>query len=484
MKARLVLALFVLASIGLTQDPKPPTLQVFSAKTGTVRRTMDSTGTLVPANAAAIRLDLKVYDARSGLRLIEVLDHGTFVNEGDVIARIDPTAIDRMLKRDRMSLDRTELDMRHAEEKERMQAEQEAEQLQKAETDAARAEKKLKGYREHEMKFTEESERLSKQARRNRVDDQKDELEQLEKMYGEDELVDATEEIVIKRSRRNFARSTASQDLGERRRKYTKEWYYHWSEEDLVRNAKVRGASLARLRRSQEMSRERRSMEMEHKRFGLARQRERFADLQKDREQFVVRAPRGGILLHGEADAVPAAMTWKRGATVRNRAIILSVAGQRAYKAVTKIAEKDVLSIPAGAAVEVAALLAPKRKMMGRLQVEYLPKKGGMFDATVTLAKQELRLRPGLSAKVIIVLEEERDAVTVPSGCVIDKGGKKWVMAGAAKDGPFVKREVTVGVSNGKRTAIRSGLKNGEFVQQQRQPARPASPAPARMRKK
>ena len=69
------------------------------------------------------------------------------------------------------------------------------------EKDAEWAARKLSAYLEKEKAFKLEEFRLRSQSRQHNLEDQRDELEQLEQMYREDELVDATEEIVLKRQR-------------------------------------------------------------------------------------------------------------------------------------------------------------------------------------------------------------------------------------------------------------------------------------------
>ncbi len=472
MRYRLILALLLATAVGHSEDTLPagdkaameaPPVGLKVTK-GTVREVVKKTGRLVPAESAEIQLDLSVFDPRQGLRLTEVSPNGTFVNKGDVIARLHTKAIDAQLEREKMSLDRAELALRHAEAKQELQGQSDAEQLERAESDAARSAKRLEGYREHEKKFNDESERLTVQARGNRVKDQQAELEQLERMYGEDELVDATEEIVIHRSRRDFARSKASQDLTERRRVYQKKWYYHWREEDHERAARFSAASLARTRRSQAMSRERRSMDLDHQRHNLKRQRERLGDLKRDRAQFVVRAPQGGILLHGAADDVPLSSEHKVGQTVRVRSTLFSVAGDKSYRAALELTESDLLKIKAGTAVQVTPTLLPDRTMVGRLEIEYLPKRGGKFEASVRLAKNEMRLRPGLTANCEIVLAEDLEAVRVLRTFVVERDGKHWVKVGATSAGPFELREVSIGANDGTFTAVRAGLAEGEYV--------------------
>jgi len=470
MKLRLAILVCLLASLGLSQEgtvipagKTEPSQRSIAAWKGTIRTTVERDGTFVPSEAAEIKLDLKAYTGRVTLRIVEILPHGSFVNQGDVIARLDTEDIEKRIEADRMALDSAEMSMRHTEASNREKAAQAAEALAKSQRAAERAAKKLRGYREHEKKYNEENERLNVQYRQHRLEDQKDELDQLEKMYGEDELVDATEEIVLKRSRRNYARSVANNDLSEKRRVYDKEWYRQWREEDYETDVMNQAASHRRLLESQQRSRERTAADMQRKRYDLEQQRQKFADLQRDLEQFVIRAPRRGILLHGEADAAP----WNRyekDSTLSNRKIFATVADPKKFRVKTTIAEKDILRLKTGVAAEIVPTAAPDLKLVGRLEVEFLPMKGGLFEATVHIGKGNIRVRPGFTCKVNVIVEEERDVVLIPKTALVEREGGKVVRCAKVEGGPFVERQVVTGLSDGKNIAIRDGLAEGEFV--------------------
>jgi len=453
---------FLLASTALALGEQPP--RPVAVRRGTVRKTIQGSGVFIPAEAAAIKLDLAIY--RGELRIAEVAEHGSLVNEGDAILRLVSKPIERQLESDRRSLDRAERSLRQAEESARMAAEKEAEALEKAEIDAARAAKQLRGYREREKAFIEEAERITAQGRKYRLEDQADELKELEKMYTEDELVDATEEIVLKRSRRNFARSKASNELAEKRRLFNKEWYFPWREEDLDRAARVKAAALERLRRTQKMAGEKRKADLDQKRFDLVRQRERFHDLEQDAKQFTVRAPRRGILLHGAPSAAPWPNRLMVDATLRNRQVFATVADPDRFRVKTSIAERDIFAIKPHPAVAVWPVAAPKTELIGALEVKPLPGKGGVFPATVTFEKKtELNLRPGMNCKLAVILAEERDVALAPAGAVIRRDERTFLRCGPSAAGPFSEREVVLGISDGTWVAVREGLEPGEFVQ-------------------
>jgi HlyD family secretion protein len=85
------------------------------------------------------------------------------------------------------------------------------------------------------------------------------------------------------------------------------------------------------------------------------------------------------------------------------------------------------------------------------------------FDITFSIAEQDPRLRPGMSAEVEIITQRISDAVFVPLQAVFEKEGKKWVFVKVAED-RFTRREVATGRHSESQVEIISGLDGGEQI--------------------
>lgn len=82
--------------------------------------------------------------------------------------------------------------------------------------------------------------------------------------------------------------------------------------------------------------------------------------------------------------------------------------------------------------------------------------------AEVDLPNPDGRLRPGLYAYATIVAVEHADALTVPSTAVVEEGGKARCVVVA--DGKAAHRAITVGLNDGTRAEVVSGLAAGDAV--------------------
>ena len=86
------------------------------------------------------------------------------------------------------------------------------------------------------------------------------------------------------------------------------------------------------------------------------------------------------------------------------------------------------------------------------------------FEVKIEIESSEKGLlKPEMTANVEVVAENVEEAIQVPSECVIRRGGKTVVTV-MKRDGAE-ERPVEVGITDGMRTQIVSGLKAGETVQ-------------------
>ncbi len=145
-----------------------------------------------------------------------------------------------------------------------------------------------------------------------------------------------------------------------------------------------------------------------------------------------------------------------------NQALMTVVPAELCVK--TAVSEDKIAEVPAGTEAQVTPVAWPDLNLSAKAGAPVLvgARKGEGFDTRFELAAGDARLVPGLKAKIVVVIADLKDVVTVPSGAVTEESGKKYVKVVEA--GKPVQREVGVGKTNGERTEIKSGLKEGEEV--------------------
>lgn len=84
------------------------------------------------------------------------------------------------------------------------------------------------------------------------------------------------------------------------------------------------------------------------------------------------------------------------------------------------------------------------------------------YKTTLQFVNTDPRIRSGLTANLIIVVQEKSDAITIPAGAVVSQDGQSYVWV-AHKD-TQTKVPIEVGLSSLGRVEVVSGLEDGDMV--------------------
>ncbi len=403
-RALLPLSLLALgcASAAETGEAPPPET---TPTAGATKAAAALTGVFVPAEFEAVSLWPEAY--RGELLVLEVMAQGSSVATGDVVARLDQRALEDQIRQ--AQLDVRSAEVKHAGLQGKDELARQAAQSQRARASAAleRARRAFEGYTLHELAFSLRGDGLAETRERHRLDDQRDELDQLELMYEADELTDATEEIVLKRSRRDLDWTQQRNALSRDQRAYQVEHTRTLQREEREEALQKQEEQLAHLVRSQSLealAREdaeaRSAAELEKKRVHLAR-------LLQDLELLTIRAPRDGILLHGKArDYRPGGSPPRpvRGSKLSARQDVLLVASPARLELALDVPESALAKVRDGAGATVRPIARPDVELRGTLVLPTYPasRKGdeSLFEGVIELGESAPGLVIGMHAKV------------------------------------------------------------------------------------
>ncbi|MFS8501072.1 MAG: efflux RND transporter periplasmic adaptor subunit, partial [Caldicoprobacter sp.] len=84
------------------------------------------------------------------------------------------------------------------------------------------------------------------------------------------------------------------------------------------------------------------------------------------------------------------------------------------------------------------------------------------YGVRVKIDNSSGKLRPGMFARAVLVLDKKENAVVVPKRAIVRQGDKAYVFV--VKGGSVERREVQLGMDGGERIEVISGLKSGEQV--------------------
>ncbi|MGA9979456.1 MAG: efflux RND transporter periplasmic adaptor subunit [Candidatus Sulfotelmatobacter sp.] len=160
---------------------------------------------------------------------------------------------------------------------------------------------------------------------------------------------------------------------------------------------------------------------------------------------------------------------YREGDQVEPGSSIAEVIDSREVEIVCKINERDRSNIKAGQPAEIEFDALPGQvfkgtvKTVGGMSIKQFwdTDMGGQFETTIQLANSDARLRPGLTAQVVIRGEEKKDALYVPRLALFLKDGKRVVYVKSGNG--FEPHEVKIQSESESRTAI-EGLNAGSEV--------------------
>jgi HlyD family secretion protein len=135
----------------------------------------------------------------------------------------------------------------------------------------------------------------------------------------------------------------------------------------------------------------------------------------------------------------------------------------------TQVRETDIYKVEKDQEVAISVDAYPELELRGRVefigtlaQEQEALRGGKYFTVTILVDEVDPRLRPGMSARVELLVERIASAVYVPLEAVFERGGKHYVYV--VDGGAAEAREVLVGPSNDNHIVIEAGVEASERV--------------------
>lgn len=395
------------AAEGSRSNPSPtPSPSVSAGQQAQAPAAEPITGTIAPAAFGAVALWPRAWSGE--FLVLEALPQGARVAQGDVLVRLDVERIDEQIRGAELELRSAEIAHAGLLERHALSTEAAADELAQARARVDRARRSLAAFKEKGLEHERRGDELRARYEQQGIDDQIDELAQVEAMYEADELVDATEEIVLKRSRRDLESTRLSSALNADRRALEASVMRPLQLEQREEEVALQQAALARLVRSQAIDARSREDATARSTRALEDKREALAELRADRELFTLRAPGDGVLLYGKAeDYRPGGKppVVERGGRLAARSDVLMVADPRRLAVTFDLSEVQRAGVAPSAVVSVRPL-SLRDALQGELEIDPFPsarpagKDGALFAARVLLEPGDHGLAVGMQAKV------------------------------------------------------------------------------------
>jgi len=205
----------------------------------------------------------------------------------------------------------------------------------------------------------------------------------------------------------------------------------------------------------------------------LERQKAEQARIEDQIEKCRIRAPVAGMVVYATTGG-----GWRRrdepleeGTEVRKRQHIISLPTASSMMAEVNVHESNLKKVRVGLPVHLTVDAAPGKIFQGKAaRLALLPDQQSawlnpdlkVYDLDVHIEGDGSELRPGMSCRAEIFIEQHDDALYVPVQCVVREGGEPTVYV---KTGDGVEaRAVKIGLDNNRMVHVLDGLAEGEPV--------------------
>jgi multidrug efflux pump subunit AcrA (membrane-fusion protein) len=200
-----------------------------------------------------------------------------------------------------------------------------------------------------------------------------------------------------------------------------------------------------------------------------------FNELKEQLEKCTIRATKSGLVVYGSGGGqrfYNNEEQIREGATVRERQPILTIPDMTQMAVRVKIPEAHIKKIKKAMRVKVQVDAFPDEQLVGEVsKVGVLPDSQDrwlnpdlkVYTTTVSIEGNHEWVRPGMSAKVEILIKQLDDVVYVPVQAVVSSEGKHYCYVGTGSKPD--RRDVQVGDFNDEFIAIREGIREGDIVQ-------------------
>jgi len=201
---------------------------------------------------------------------------------------------------------------------------------------------------------------------------------------------------------------------------------------------------------------------------------ERVRRLERQIAACIIKATAPGLVIHASGrdifERVMASEEIREGLTVRHGQKIITLPDTSQMLAQIGVRETSVHKVQIGQDARINVNAFPDRIYRGKVShVAQLPNPQGPFNsalkvylAQVDIVKPDELLKPGMSAKVEIVVEHLKDVLTIPIQCVMSQDDKRTCFV--KTDEGIEERELVTGSFNKAFVQIVAGLVKDEAV--------------------
>ncbi|MGI9240518.1 MAG: efflux RND transporter periplasmic adaptor subunit [Verrucomicrobiales bacterium] len=297
-----------------------------------------------------------------------------------------------------------------------------------------------------------------------------EELNQLQKMYDEDDLTEETEEIILKRAKISVDNAKYYLKLSTDSRDYALETSIPRKHQGAI--DQNRRATLAHELASKMIPRSLalKRLEVAKAKTDAAKAAKKLGELKRDFAVLKdISSPVDGVVYFGQSKngnwtSAEAAKKLIPGGKLAPRLPFMTIVGEGDLRVQTKIPEDKLALLKQGARGYMTPTSDPLLRIPARLgKINYASSPVG-FSTSASIEQPEgSRLMPGMKGKLSFVTADRKGVITVPVSAISREGKQSFVYLPKEGADPE-KRQVVTAETDGKKIAILKGLAENDKV--------------------
>ncbi|MDR0871475.1 MAG: efflux RND transporter periplasmic adaptor subunit, partial [Planctomycetaceae bacterium] len=456
------------------EEPKPDTVEL---KKEPLRITVKLSGLFESKQAGTVQLKAKEFAA---FELQEVVPHGTRVRKGDVLIKFNPKKYEETLvvkKRDlrlsEIALQEEEINFKYLERTRPIQKEVFERNKKYADDDFVY-------FFNVEHEWDKKMIDLQIKNSQFRVESTKEELKQLEKMYAEDDLVEDTEEFILKRSKLAAESAQFYYDLNKVEVEHITGTMFPRMELSMKESAKLRELDYQKSQETFNFSLEQAKLKLEKAKETHQKLIESFEKFEKDKQFLTLTSPADGIVYYGEYNgklskgkwnnAVVVAGAMKIGETVQSGQVLFTIVDSKPSLIRALVAEKDLHWVNTGTqGVSVPAAFPNSRYKVKVVNRNDIPSPANDYAAILSAdLPGSAKIYPNMSCSVELTVYDKKETLLVPATALkreeYEDDSYNHAYLFVADNGKTEKRKVPTGQTKGDRIEILGGIDAGAKV--------------------
>ena len=439
---------------------------IFTVRRGDLKITITENGTLMAKESQKVS-----YKARWEGKFVSLIEEGTKVKEGDELCRMDTKNLNS--RREQVDLDIVQADanLKSAKTEVEIQETENEAASEKAKIALEKATKELERYVDGDAPHARRKLEIA-------VKDIETEHTRAEKRYNDSKILlekDFIKKTELEDHKILFEKAQVQLDGAKNELKMFDKYTYPMTlkEKSAAKKDAIRELSAVEKRTVSKMRQKEVMVAQSQKK--LKRYNKALKDLNEDLGNMVLKAPCPGIVIYGDPRNSWIRTMIKVGGEIWGGNTVFTIPDLRVMQVKLEIHEADISKLKNGQTAKITMDTYPGLLLSGKVSkiatianTSRFPGSGTAqvkkFDVVITMDEtKEVTLKPGISAKAEIHIDDRPKIIFVPLQAVFIEEGIHYCHVRDTEGRP-VRRKLEAGLSNDNYLEVTAGLEEGEEV--------------------